>query len=173
MQLATATKAVLGRIGEDLPTTSEFRILYNLNILKPNFPVFDILAEREGIHYAFSVKARKRYGQNGKLNPCYNLLTGGMARKFKKALDLFTEMGYDITTLRYGFLVAPLEEGQACTWYWGEFTDLKDGIYTTEAILAGAHRYVGVSMTDLSAYKVFGTRSWEEIVASASRKTDS
>jgi hypothetical protein len=169
MELVHATKATLGHIGETLPN-SEFRIICNLNTIKPNFPVFDILAEKDGDIYAFSVKARKRYGQNGKVNPCYNLLTGGMARKFKKALDALSEMGYP--TVRYCFLVAPLEEDTICTWYWGEFTEVNPDC-TSENILANNIRYFGIPMTNLSAYKVFGTRSWEEIVASVRSKTDS
>ena len=63
----------------------------NLNDIKHNFPVFYIIAKKDDEIYVFSAKARKRYGANGKINPCYNILSGRktIPRKYKKALVSF------------------------------------------------------------------------------------
>lgn len=109
----------VGKIGEDVPP-SEFTHIIDLNRIKHNFPVFDIMATKEDEIYVFSIKARKKYGKGGKLNPCYNVLSGKtISRKYKKALDLFTTMGHDIETIHYCFMIIPLEEDQSCIYYWG------------------------------------------------------
>jgi hypothetical protein len=165
MNLQRALKCLLGQIGEDIPD-SEFRVICNLNAVKHNFPVFDILAEKNGEYYVFSVKARKKYGMNGRINQCYNILAGSktMSRKFGKALGYLREMGYDTNKIHYCFLVAPLEEGMLSTWYWGEFTEI-NAACTSENILADKINYFGVPMGEshLKTYKVFGSKRWEEI----------
>jgi len=167
MALEKASKLMLGNIGEDLPN-SEFTDIQNLNAVKHNFPVFDILAKKDGEVYVFSVKARKRFGQNGKINPCYNILYGSatMSRKYQKALTYLTDMGYDTTKIRYCFLVAPLEEDKDCIYYWGELTDVNP-LATTDNILGNKISYLGVPMDDrrLKTYRVFGRCGWEYITA--------
>jgi hypothetical protein len=156
---------ILGKIGEDVPK-SEFTDVKNLNDIKSNFPVFDIIAKKNNEIYVFSVKARKRYGKDGKINPCYNILSGSktISRKYKKALDAFTDMGYDINAIHYCFLVCPLEENKDCIYYWGEFTDINP-LCITENILANKIHYFGIPMTykHLIHYKVFGRYDWEYI----------
>jgi hypothetical protein len=165
MTLENVSKLLLGNIGEDLPN-SEFTDIQNLNNVKHNFPVFDILAKRDGETYVFSVKARKRFGRNGKINPCYNILYGSdtMSRKYQKALSYLTEMGYDIAKIHYCFLVAPLEEDKDCIYYWGELTEINP-LATTDNILGNKISYLGVPVDDthLNTYKVFGQREWEYI----------
>lgn len=165
MALEKASKMILGNIGEDLPN-SVFTDIQNLNDIKHNFPVFDVLAKKDGETYVFSVKARKRFGQNGKLNPCYNILYGHktMSRKYQKALTYLTEMGYDTTKIHYCFLVAPLEENKPCVYYWGKLTDVNP-LATTENILGDKISYLGVPVDDakLKTYSVFGTCEWDYI----------
>lgn len=163
--LEKLTNQILGRIGEDIPS-SEFTDVTNLNSIKHNFPVFDILAKKDDDVYVFSIKARKRYGANGKLNSCYNILYGSktMARRYKKALDAFTEMGHDISRIHYCFLVCPLEENKPCMYYWGEFTDINPLCIATN-ILENKIPFFGIPVSEesLARYKLFGRYEWEYI----------
>jgi len=54
----TLSKNIIGKIGEDLPH-SEFTDIQNLNDIKYNFPIFDIIGKKDDEVYIFSVKARK------------------------------------------------------------------------------------------------------------------
>lgn len=163
--LETISKKILGKIGEDVPQ-NEFTDIKNLNDIKHNFPVFDIIAKKDGEIYVFSAKARKRYGANGKINPCYNILSGSktISRKYKKALVSFIEMGYDINKIHYCFLICPLEENKTCNYYWGEFTDINPFCVTSN-ILENKIPYVGIPVSDecLKKYKLFGKYEWEYI----------
>jgi hypothetical protein len=163
--LLIISKQILGKIGEDIPQ-NEFTDIKNLNNIKHNFPIFDIIAKKGNEVYVFSAKARKRYGKDGKINTCYNILSESktISRKYKKALDAFTEMGYDINTIHYCFLVCPLEENKDCIYYWGEFTDINP-LCITGNILDNKIPYFGISMSDknLRQYKVFGRYNWEYI----------
>lgn len=165
MSLEKVSKQILGKIGEDIPQ-NEFTDIINLNNIKHNFPVFDIIAKKDDEVYAFSVKARKRYGKNGKINPCYNILSGSktISRKYKKALDIFTDMGYDIYKIHYCFLICPLEENKPCVYYWGEFIDVNPLCITTN-ILDNKINYFGVPVSDenLKKYKLFGICEWDYI----------
>lgn len=160
--LEKISKQILGKIGEDLPQ-SEFTDIKNLNVIKNNFPIFDIIAKKEGEVYVFSAKARKRYGANGKINPCYNILSGSktISRKYKKALEAFTEMGHDINKIHYCFLICPLEENKACIYYWGKFTDINPLCIRTN-ILENKIPYFGIPVSDecLKKYKLFGMFEW-------------
>jgi hypothetical protein len=158
MSLTTVSKVILGKIGEDIPT-SEFTDIKNLNDIKHNFPVFDIVARKDGEIYVFSSKARKRYGANGKINSRYNILYNSktISSKYKKALDAFTEMGYDINSIHYCFLICPLEENKPCIYYWGEFTDINP-LCNTKNILENKISYLGIPVSDecLTKYKQLG-----------------
>jgi hypothetical protein len=163
--LEKLSNQILGQIGEDIPQ-SEFTDIKNLNSIKHNFPVFDLIAKKDDEVYVFSVKARKRYGASGKLNSCYNILYGSktMARKYKKALDAFTEIGHDINTIHYCFLVCPLEENKPCMYYWGEFTDINPLCIATN-ILENKIPFFGIPVSNesLTKYKLFGRCEWEYI----------
>ena len=161
--LENISKQIIGKIGEDIPQ-SDFTDIKNLNDIKHNFPVFDIIAKKDDEIYVFSVKARKRYGVNGKINPCYNILSGSkiISRKYKKALDAFREMGYDINKIHYCFLVCPLEENKTCMYYWGEFTDINP-LCITANIIENKIPYLGVLDEHLIKYKLFGRCEWEYI----------
>ena len=163
--LEKISKKILGKIGEEI-TKNEFTDIKNLNDIKHNFPVFDIIAKKDDEIYVFSAKARKRYGANGKINPCYNILSGRktIPRKYKKALVSFIEMGHDINKIHYCFLVCPLEENKPCVYYWGEFTDINP-LCITPNIIESKIPYFGIPVTDecLKKYKLFGNFDWEYI----------
>jgi len=165
MSLGRVSKQILGKIGEDIPQ-NEFTDIINLNDIKHNFPVFDIMSKKDEEVYVFSVKARKRYGKNGKINPRYNILSGSktISRKYKKALDIFTDMGYDIHKIHYCFLICPLEENKPCVYYWGEFIDVNPLCNTTN-ILDNKINYFGIPVSDenLKQYKLFGICEWDYI----------
>lgn len=165
MSLQLTSRLQLGIIGENIPP-SEFTNIINLNTLHHNFPIFDHLGKKDDMIYVFSTKARKRFGANNKLNSSYNILynSDSISRKFEKAQALLKENGYDITKVKYCFLIAPIEEEKDCKFYWGEFTDI-DPNCTPENIKAGKIKRLGVNVSDtyLSSYKVFGTHSWETI----------
>ncbi len=67
----------------------KFDKIRNLNDQKMNEKFADIVAEKEGVKYVISVKARNKYQVNGKLNTRYNL--GSNA--YEKAL--YTEEKYN------------------------------------------------------------------------------
>ena len=162
----TITKNIIGKIGEDLPQ-SEFTDIQNLNNIKYNFPIFDIIGKKDEKVYVFSVKARKKYDGNGKLNPKYNILSGKnntISRKYKKALDHLTDMGYDTTLIHYCFLITPLEENKNCVYYWGEFTDITPDCNTIN-ILNNNIKYFGIPVSDetLKKYKIYGVHNWQTI----------
>jgi hypothetical protein len=163
--LEKISREIIGKIGEDIPQ-NEFTDIKNLNDIKNKFPVFDIIAKKNGEIYVFSAKARKRYGANGKINSSYNILLGSktISRRYKKALDVFTEMGHDINKIHYCFLVCPLEENKSCIYYWGEFTDINP-LCDTKQILDGKIKNLSLKVSDecLKKYKLFGKWEWEYI----------
>jgi hypothetical protein len=165
LKLQSLSRKILGKIGEDLPQ-SDFKDIQNLNTIKDNFPIFDFIAKKDEEVYVFSAKARKRYGANGKINPSYNILynSNSISRKFKKALDTFTEMGYDTNKIHYCFLICPIEEEKNCIYYWGEFIDINPEC-SVKHILESCipHLAVPVSDTCLSQYRIFGRWEWDYI----------
>ncbi|QKF94795.1 hypothetical protein QKU48_gp1337 [Fadolivirus algeromassiliense] len=157
------TKSQLGNIGEDCPP-NEFSNIKNLNMKYHNFPIFDLIAQKNGEYYVFSAKARHRYDKQNKINPFYNLLTGKtLSKKFRKALDLLKNMGYDIDTLHYCFLIVPIEENKDCVYYWDEFTSLKPECTHMEILNKGITLRVYVSDKHLATYKKFGVHEWQYI----------
>ena len=171
MSLQTIQRIPLGNIGENLPV-SEFGEVTNLNTLHGQFPIFDHIAQKNGVTYIFSTKARKRYGSNGKINSSYNVLYNqgdgvkGISRKFKKALELLKKFGYDTTNMKFCFLIAPIEEGKDCIYYWGEFSEINPEC-TRENILGEKIKRLAVCTkdSDLQKYKLFGTHRWTHIAS--------
>lgn len=54
----TITKNIIGKIGEDLPQ-SEFTDIQNLNNIKYNFPIFDIIGKKMKKFMFFQLKQEK------------------------------------------------------------------------------------------------------------------
>lgn len=73
-------KSKLGDLGEDIAIDilsrpqNGFLKVRNLNTEHPNHPYVDLYAERNGEKYVISVKTRRKYGTDGKLNSSYNLI---------------------------------------------------------------------------------------------------
>ena len=166
MILKTVTIHQLGKLGEILPNNPSVEEIIDLNSLKSNFPVFDTALRINQQYYILSIKARKKYGKNGKLNSQYNILTGSTRRstKFKKALDLLKNHGFDLPMLKFGFLVAPIEENKDCVYYMGLFEDVNP-LFTVDSCLENTcgNIYVPVKEENLRSYKVFGSHSWDFI----------
>ena len=160
----------VGKIGEDLPFHEEFENIKNLNDYKMNFPVFDIVAEKNNKIYVFTAKGRNKYNKNGKFNERYNLLSGTgphKSSKLKKSLNLLKEHGYDTDSIVYCFLIAPIEKNKDCIYYWGLLTDIKPE-YTIQNILDDnltKNKSIGVRTTDkyLEKYNKFGCHKWQDI----------
>ncbi len=73
-------KNKLGDLGEKIAIDvisrpqNGFVNVRNLNVEHPNHPYVDLYAERDGEKYVISVKTRRKYRINGKLNDNYNLV---------------------------------------------------------------------------------------------------
>lgn len=165
--LDRSTNMILGKIGEDLPESTEFTEILNLNTIQNNFPFFDILAKKDGEVYVFNVKARKRYGANGKLNTSYHLYkkSDNISGKFSKALELLTKLGYDTSKIHYCFMVVPIEENIKCSYYWGELNEIYP-IFTMKNVLANKINFlleVKVKNNFLLKYKIYGSHDWDTI----------
>ena len=159
------SKNTIAKIGEDMPLSEEFINVINLNTLCHNFPIFDIIAthKKDGQTYVFSAKARKKYGQNGKINPSYNILSGkNIALKYKKALDLLETFGY--FDVHCCFLICPIQNGNNISYYYGKFT-LINPKYTSYNILNNEIVFIAVSANSasLDKYAIFGTHEWSYI----------
>lgn len=168
MTTKLVNKQLLGEIGESIQS-SEFTNIKNLNdLIQHNFPIFDLIADKGTEKYIFSVKARYKYGQNGKINHIYNILhntsTSTVASKYKKAIDLLKNYGINTDNLHYCFIVAPFEENKDCIYYYDEFININPE-YNTNNILDNKISYFGVNMNDdnLKKYKIFGIHSWNYI----------
>ena len=60
--LETISKKILGKIGEDVPQ-NEFTDIKNLNDIKHNFPVFDIIAKKMVKYMYFQQRRESVMGQ--------------------------------------------------------------------------------------------------------------
>ena len=158
---------IVGDIGEDLTNIvdCEFTDIQNLNKLENNFPIFDIVAKKGDVVYAFSIKARNKYSNNGKFNDRYNLLTRKTPEKnaelFRKSINLLKKHNYDTDNIIYCFLITMIEKEKDCIYYWGKFTDIKPE-HTVENILSSKCKSIGVKTNDeyLKTYNIFGVCQW-------------
>jgi len=95
----------MGILGEELAacalSENGFHSISNLNReYRMNFPFADILAERRGVRYFVSVKARNEERDSGGLNEAYNLVcvADAVNRRLKsmdKSVDDITRMALD------------------------------------------------------------------------------
>jgi len=113
-----ARKKSLGELGELFALKAlvdqSFDKIRNLNDQKMNEKFADIVAEKEGVRYVISVKARNKYQVNGKLNTRYNL--GSNA--YKKALS--TEKKYNAKA----FWIAVQFDSTSFSIYFGSLDEL-------------------------------------------------
>lgn len=154
------SKNIIAKIGEDVPSSEDFINVINLNTLCHNFPIFDIVAthKKDGQTYVFSAKARKKYGQNGKINPSYNILSGkNIAQKYKKALDLLATFGY--SDVHCCFLICPIQNDYDIIYYYGYIKPRYISSYNNDiGFLA-----VSTCPASLDKYAIFGTHEWSYI----------
>jgi hypothetical protein len=109
VQIGMSYRKILGDWGEShavqLLAAADFNGINPLNIGFQH-PGGDVLARKNGILHFFSVKARDRFGQNGKPNPGYNIYPEKVikaARAYKaKPSWLFARIGATIPCVRIG-----------------------------------------------------------------------
>lgn len=157
--LKNTSTEILGYLGEDLPYNPEFKNVKNLNtLIQPNFPVFDLIAEKDDEIYVFSAKARNKFcpsgKKEGKLNGTYNCITKSQlkSKTLETAKQLLKENGYDPTKIHYCFIVVPLEEEKDAIYYWDEL-DLS----TNKTV------YISMTEKSIATYKKYGIKTWEEV----------
>lgn len=108
----------LGDVGEKLAaqalTASGFTGVRDLNEIRPNHPGGDIYAERDGTSYFISVKARKKYQRDGKLNRSYNLYPQKVVRAAQDygAIPAWLTVQIDVESRRYHTYFGTIDELQ-------------------------------------------------------------
>jgi len=172
MRICSLKVAKIGELVDKL-TNDKFTEIKNLNEIKMNFPIFDIIAKKEGEIYIFSAKARNKFGANGKLNDYYHIMYRNMSSKLSKAIKYLEEENYDTKKMHYCFLVCPIEENKEVKYYYGELEDI-DNKNTVENIINNRIKMIKVKMTEdkLKEYKVFGSYSWKEVNNKINEKND-
>jgi hypothetical protein len=152
-------KQIIGNWGEEngikLLKKNGFTNIKDLNEVVHNFPVFDLLAQKNGDWYAFSSKTRNKYQpSDGKLNRQYNILQRTKSRyKLNKALGLIKEK-FGIDDVKKYWIACPIDYNQKTqTFYYGNLEDIKDW-----KNLLSEDTYIGVKMNDevLKTYSVLG-----------------
>jgi hypothetical protein len=131
-------RKTLGDWGEDhacrLLTNAKFTDVEPLNVDRQQ-PGGDVLATKDGLRYFFSVKARDRFGQDGKPNPGYNIYP----EKVRKAALPFG------ATPAWLVIRADRRDNTFCS-YWGLVDEIPPG-------RAGPNRvYVSMSEEAISGY---------------------
>ena len=113
-----ARKKSLGELGELFALKAlvdqNFDKIRNLNDHKMNEKFADIIAEKDGIKYVISVKARNKYQISGKLNTRYNL----GSNSYDKAL--YTENKYN----GKAFWIAVQFDSSSYSIYFGALNEL-------------------------------------------------
>lgn len=86
------------------------------------------------------------------------------SKKFQLALELLTYYDFNIEEARFGFIVAPFEEGKGCTYYMGDLKQVNP-LFSIESCLANkcGNIYVPVREENLKTYKIFGVHEWQFI----------
>jgi len=143
------------KVSETLLQQHGYNEVVNLNKVKHNFPVFDLLAQKDGNYYLFTIKARNKYNpSNGKLNRQYNILVTKKSRyKLKRALDLVEEI-FKIKNPKLYWITSPIDYSTSLqSFYYGELTHLENW-----KKLEKEDTYIGVKMNDevLKSYSILG-----------------
>jgi len=152
-------KQIIGNWGEEygikLLKKNGFTNIKDLNKVIHNFPVFDLLAQKNGDWYVFSSKTRNKYQpSDGKLNRQYNILQRAKSKyKLNKALELLKEK-FSIEGVKKYWIACPIDYKQKTqTFYFGNLEDIKDW-----KNLSKEDTYIGVKMNEeiLKTYSVLG-----------------
>jgi hypothetical protein len=159
-------RKTMGDIGEqyacDLLERAGFTEIKNLNTLRANFPLFDIIAKKDDQYYLFTVKARNKIeNSTGRINPCYNICAlKGSSLKRSKSIAILKELGYPEITAEYHYwITCPIVPNQQWIFYWGSLN--KNPKYE---LLQQSDQYIGVKMSDdyLISYNILGSIDHKE-----------
>ena len=124
---------LLGNMGEKLAEAilqkGGFTDIVNLNQVAMNFPFADFSAEKDGVKYLISVKARNKYEHTGVLNSRFKL--GDTEKKLEK---LQNDEKYAAFKDYVPAWLAIALENHTCEAYWGLIDELpnKRGISMSE-----------------------------------------
>jgi hypothetical protein len=154
-------RKTMGDVGEQyaihLLERAGFVEIKNLNTLRSNFPLFDIIAKKDDRYYLFTVKARNKIeNSTGRVNPCYNICAlKGSSSKSQKSSALLKEHGYpEITSEYHYWITCPIVPDTQWIFYWGRL----DANPKYE-LLQNSDQYIGVKMSDdyLISYNILGS----------------
>ena len=163
--MSKTSKQIMGDWGESNAITllenSGYTNIVDLNkVIKHNFPIFDILAEKDGKHFLFTVKARHKYQpSDGLINPQYNIISEKKSlHKLSKALEIL-HSHFNVTEFEMYWITCPITLTESIqTFYIGRL----DSIEKWRRLINGENSYVGIKMKDkyLTNYIILGTALW-------------
>lgn len=154
-------RKTMGDLGEQyavqLLNQNGFIEVKNLNTIRANFPLFDLIAKKDGQYYLFTVKARnKMENSTGRVNPCYNICAlKGSSQKRAKSIELLKEIGYPEIQPEYHYwITCPIIPDTPWVFYWGTLTS-----NPKYDLLLQSDQYIGVKMSDdyLKTYDILGS----------------
>ena len=141
--------------GVKLLKKNGFKNVLDLNSIKHNFPVFDLLAKKEKTWYAFSSKTRNKFNPgDGKLNRQYNILVKKKSRyKLEKASLLLKEK-FNIKLYKKFWIACPIDYSiKTQNFYYGDLEKVENW-----KKLSFEDTYVGIKMNEkaLKNYNLLG-----------------
>ena len=136
---------------ERLLEAAGFTDIKPLNIARQH-PGGDVMARKNGRLYFFSVKARDRFGQNGKPNPGYNIYPN-------KVID--AARLYDANPA-WLVIRADRRDNTLCA-YWGLIDDIPPGRGSRNRV------YVKMGEADVAGYKCLALNLADPTIASVFR----
>jgi hypothetical protein len=143
-KLKAAEQKILGDLGE----LAVIKLLgpnsKNLNEIRNNFPLFDILEESK----FYSVKTRRKFTpKEGKLNGEYNIVKPGQnAQKLKSFYTAVKELNINPEIENLYWVAIPYEDDTWCPVYCGRFTELPNNPVTE--FFEGVEVYIRIKMKE-------------------------
>lgn len=132
-----------------------FTDITDLNKIKHNFPVYDLLAKKGNTWYAFTSKTRNKFNPgDGKLNRQYNILVKKKSRyKLDKAAQLLKEV-FNLNKFKKYWIACPIDYSKKTqTFYFGDLEKIKNW-----SNLTLEDTYIGIKMNEeaLITYNILG-----------------
>jgi hypothetical protein len=153
-QLKAQGQKTLGDLGELAVIQLLGKTSKNLNEIKNNFPLFDILDQS----CFYTVKTRRKYTPTaGKLNGEYNLVAPGKnAQKLKSFYKAAEELGIEPVLEKLFWVAIPYEDGVWCPVYYGKLLELPHN--PVQQFFEGTEVYLRIKMKEqfTTEYKVLG-----------------
>jgi hypothetical protein len=153
-KLKAKEQKVLGDLGE----LAVLKLLgdtgKNLNAIKNNFPLFDLIENNN----FYTVKTRRKYTpKDGKLNGEYNIVKP--SQSYKKLQSFYTavkELNVEVDTDNLYWVAIPYEDDAWCPVYYGKLLDLPNNPMTE--FFEGTSVYVRIKMKEkyTQDYKILG-----------------